>query len=63
MRPAAEDRICRHAGSNPRAISVFHRKASVGRLRAAGYNAGFTPLEDAVRRYVTEFLDREDRYR
>ena len=26
-------------------------------------HAGFAPLEDSVRRYVTEFLDREDRYR
>ncbi|MBI4274887.1 MAG: ADP-glyceromanno-heptose 6-epimerase [Rhizobiales bacterium] len=32
-------------------------------LRRAGYNAGFTPLEDAVTRYITEFLDRPDRYR
>ena len=33
-------------------------QAEVDKLRRAGYNAGFTPLEDAVRRYVTEFLDR-----
>ena len=32
-------------------------------LRRAGYNAGFTSLEDAVGRYVTQFLDRADRYR
>lgn len=32
-------------------------------LRRAGYNAGLTSLEDAVTRYVTEFLDRPDRYR
>jgi ADP-L-glycero-D-manno-heptose 6-epimerase len=32
-------------------------------LRAAGYNAGFTPVEQAVGRYVTQYLDREDRYR
>ena len=32
-------------------------------LRRAGYSAAFTPLEDAVGRYVTEFLDRVDRYR
>jgi ADP-L-glycero-D-manno-heptose 6-epimerase len=32
-------------------------------LRRAGYGAAFTPLEDAVGRYVTGFLDRVDRYR
>ena len=32
-------------------------------LRRAGYNAGFTPLETAVERYVQDFLDRPDRYR
>jgi len=32
-------------------------------LRRAGYNAGFTPLEAAVGQYVTDYLDRDDRYR
>ena len=41
----------------------YFTESRVGRLRAAGYNAGFTSLEDAVRRYVTEFLDLQDRYR
>ena len=41
----------------------YFTQAEVAKLRRAGYNAGFTPLEDAVRRYVTQFLDREDRYR
>ena len=41
----------------------YFTQSEVGRLRAAGYNAGFTPLEDAVDRYVTQYLDREDRYR
>ena len=41
----------------------YFTQSDVGRLRAAGYNAGFTPLEDAVGRYVTGYLDREDRYR
>jgi ADP-L-glycero-D-manno-heptose 6-epimerase len=41
----------------------YFTQSEVGRLRAAGYNAGFTSLEDAVRRYVTEYLDREDRFR
>jgi ADP-L-glycero-D-manno-heptose 6-epimerase len=41
----------------------YFTQSEVGRLRTAGYNAGFTPLEDAVGRYVTHYLDREDRYR
>src|SRR5437762_2480554 len=34
-----------------------------GEQQRAGYNAGFAPLEDGVRRYVTQYLDRENRYR
>jgi len=41
----------------------YFTQASVEKLRGAGYNAGFTPLATAVRRYVGEFLDRTDRYR
>jgi ADP-L-glycero-D-manno-heptose 6-epimerase len=41
----------------------YFTQASVENLHRAGYNAGFTPLEDAVKRYVTGFLDRPDRYR
>jgi ADP-L-glycero-D-manno-heptose 6-epimerase len=41
----------------------YFTQASVENLRRAGYNAGFTPLTTAVRRYVGEFLDRTDRYR
>jgi ADP-L-glycero-D-manno-heptose 6-epimerase len=41
----------------------YFTQSEVGRLRAAGYNAGFMPLEDAVQRYVQHYLDREDRYR
>jgi len=41
----------------------YFTQSEIGRLRAAGYNAGFTPLEDAVTRYVSHYLDREDRYR
>ncbi|MGP9813678.1 ADP-glyceromanno-heptose 6-epimerase [Rhodopseudomonas sp. NSM] len=33
------------------------------RLRAAGYNGGFTPLEDAVASYVNGYLDGSDRFR
>lgn len=41
----------------------YFTQSEVGRLRAAGYNAGFSPLEDAVSRYVKGFLDQPDRYR
>jgi ADP-L-glycero-D-manno-heptose 6-epimerase len=41
----------------------YFTEAEIGNLRRAGYNAGFTPLEDAVARYVTGFLDCTDRYR
>jgi ADP-L-glycero-D-manno-heptose 6-epimerase len=41
----------------------YFTQAEVENLRRAGYNAGFTPLEDAVTRYVSQFLDRPDRYR
>ena len=33
------------------------------RLRRAGYNGGFTPLEDAVAAYITRYLAAADRYR
>ena len=38
-------------------------KADIGSLRRAGYDADFLPLEAAVKRYVTGYLDRPDRYR
>ena len=38
-------------------------EADIGSLRRAGYNADFLPLEAAVKRYVTGYLDRPDRYR
>jgi ADP-L-glycero-D-manno-heptose 6-epimerase len=40
----------------------YFTQSDVGNLRRAGYTAPFTPLEQAVARYVT-FLDRADRYR
>jgi ADP-L-glycero-D-manno-heptose 6-epimerase len=33
------------------------------RLRAAGYTASFTPLEEGVGRYVREYLSAPDPYR
>jgi ADP-L-glycero-D-manno-heptose 6-epimerase len=41
----------------------YFTQADTTNLRRAGYNANFTALEDAVRDYVTSFLDRPDRYR
>jgi ADP-L-glycero-D-manno-heptose 6-epimerase len=41
----------------------YFTEAKVENLRRAGYNAGFTPLEQAVKRYVTGYLDCPDRYR
>jgi ADP-L-glycero-D-manno-heptose 6-epimerase len=41
----------------------YFTQAETGNLRGAGYNAHFTTLEEAVRRYVTSYLDRADRYR
>lgn len=41
----------------------YFTESSVERLQAAGYNGGFTPLEDAVGHYVTGYLDSADRFR
>jgi ADP-L-glycero-D-manno-heptose 6-epimerase len=41
----------------------YFTQAEIANLRKAGYNACFTPLETAVRRYVVDFLDKLDRYR
>lgn len=41
----------------------YFTEATVENLRRAGYNAGFTPLEEAVKRYVISYLDAPDRYR
>jgi len=41
----------------------YFTQAKVENLRRAGYNAGFTRLEEGVNRYVTLFLNQSDRYR
>jgi ADP-L-glycero-D-manno-heptose 6-epimerase len=41
----------------------YFTQAEVENLRRAGYNSDFTGLEDAVKHYVTSYLDRPDRYR
>ena len=40
----------------------YFTQASMSRLRRAGYNAPFTPLEDAVRDCVTQYLAQPDPY-
>src|SRR5262249_20153571 len=41
----------------------YFTQASMDKLRHAGYNAGFVPLDSAVQQYVSRYLDRADRYR
>jgi ADP-L-glycero-D-manno-heptose 6-epimerase len=41
----------------------YFTEASTDNLRRAGYNAGFTPLAAAVKRYVGDFLNQADWYR
>lgn len=41
----------------------YFTEARMDRLRAAGYTAPFTPLEDGVRRYIEQFLAQPDPYR
>lgn len=41
----------------------YFTESKVDRLHRAGYNGGFTTLEDAVKAYVGDYLDRPDRFR
>jgi ADP-L-glycero-D-manno-heptose 6-epimerase len=41
----------------------YFTQSEVDRLQRAGYNGGFTALEDAVDAYVKGFLDRANRFR
>jgi ADP-L-glycero-D-manno-heptose 6-epimerase len=41
----------------------YFTQSEVDRLQRAGYNGGFTPLEEAAALYVKNYLDRPDRYR
>jgi ADP-L-glycero-D-manno-heptose 6-epimerase len=41
----------------------YFTQGNVERLQRAGYNGGFTALEDAVAAYVKNFLDSADRFR
>jgi ADP-L-glycero-D-manno-heptose 6-epimerase len=40
----------------------YFTQAEMGKLRAAGYDRAFTSLEDGVKDYVLEYLEREDSY-
>jgi ADP-L-glycero-D-manno-heptose 6-epimerase len=46
-----------------RASYQYFTQSEVDRLQRAGYNGGFTALEDAVATYVRGYLDRADRFR
>jgi ADP-L-glycero-D-manno-heptose 6-epimerase len=41
----------------------YFTQSEADRLQRAGYNGGFTPLEEAVGLYVKGYLDSPDRYR
>ncbi len=41
----------------------YFTESEVDRLQRAGYNGGFTGLEEAVGLYVKGYLDSPDRYR
>ena len=41
----------------------YFTQSDVDRLQHAGYNGGFTELEDAIDAYVRGYLDRSDRFR
>jgi ADP-L-glycero-D-manno-heptose 6-epimerase len=41
----------------------YFTQSEVERLQRAGYNGGFTGLEDAVATYVRDYLDSADRFR
>ncbi|MGY0572920.1 ADP-glyceromanno-heptose 6-epimerase [Bradyrhizobium sp. RDM12] len=41
----------------------YFTESKVDRLHRAGYNGGFTTLEDAVKAYVADYLDQPDRFR
>jgi ADP-L-glycero-D-manno-heptose 6-epimerase len=41
----------------------YFTQSDVDRLQHAGYNGGFTALEDAIDAYVRGYLDRADRFR
>jgi ADP-L-glycero-D-manno-heptose 6-epimerase len=41
----------------------YFTQAGIDRLQRAGYNGGFTSLEDAVATYVKDYLGQADRFR
>lgn len=45
-----------------RAKYQYFTEADMNKLRAAGYTAPFTPLEEGIRLYVQDYLAKEDQY-
>jgi ADP-L-glycero-D-manno-heptose 6-epimerase len=41
----------------------YYTQSEGGQLLRAGYNGGFTPLEEAVSAYISGYLATSDRYR
>jgi ADP-L-glycero-D-manno-heptose 6-epimerase len=60
-RPSSGHPIRRDASRHSEALSVFYTR--IENLRRAGYNGGFTPLEQAVDRYVNSYLNQPDQFR
>ncbi|HJN23665.1 MAG TPA: ADP-glyceromanno-heptose 6-epimerase [Rhodospirillales bacterium] len=65
--------VCRALGKEPRIEYVptpeairgkyqYFTESKMDRLAAAGYDKPFTPLDEGVGKYVTEYLDTDDRY-
>ena len=40
----------------------YFTEAKMDKLKKAGYNKGFTSLEDGVKDYVQNYLMKEDKY-
>ena len=41
----------------------YYTQADLSNLRAKGYNKPMTPLEEGIRQYVQNFLNKEDAYK
>jgi ADP-L-glycero-D-manno-heptose 6-epimerase len=41
----------------------YFTQANMEKLRKAGYTKPMTSLEDGVKKYVQEYLDKEDKYK
>ncbi len=63
LKRAAQHRIRRHAGERSAASISISRRPRPRTCAAPAIDGQFTPLANAVERYVTGYLDRADRYR